>query len=179
MEVKVLSKDFLGDDSETTRHALKLDTIKRVDNLKFKIKSKPNAPKQPRAAKIGATYSKPPTILSAANAALAPERLTVAGGLSWKDEYPPLSEDEKREALKGAADVLSMFDRSLKYEVIEEAKIVQLHVIDNRDGKVVRKVPVDLVVEFIKAVKEKLDDVGSESDELYEIDEPEGLDVKA
>jgi uncharacterized FlaG/YvyC family protein len=57
-----------------------------------------------------------------------------------------------------AADLLSLFDRELKYEVLEGAGVVQLQVIDAHDGRVVRKVPADEVIKFILAMKEKIDD---------------------
>jgi uncharacterized FlaG/YvyC family protein len=57
-----------------------------------------------------------------------------------------------------AADLLSLFDRELKYEVLEDAGVVQLQVIDAHDGRVVRKVPADEVIKFILAMKEKIDD---------------------
>jgi len=45
--------------------------------------------------------------------------------------------------------------RYLKYEVIEDADIVQISVINSADGTVVRKVPPDKNVEFVKKIREK------------------------
>ena len=56
------------------------------------------------------------------------------------------------------AELLSRFDRELKYEVIEDAGVVQIQVIDARDGRVVRKIPADEVVKFIAGLREQLDD---------------------
>jgi uncharacterized FlaG/YvyC family protein len=56
------------------------------------------------------------------------------------------------------AELLSRFDRELKYEVIEDAGMVQIQVIDTRDGRVVRKIPADEVVKFIEGLREQLDD---------------------
>ena len=56
------------------------------------------------------------------------------------------------------AELLSRFDRKLKYEVLEEAGMVQIQVIDIRDGRVVRKIPADEVVKFIESLREQLDD---------------------
>jgi uncharacterized FlaG/YvyC family protein len=56
------------------------------------------------------------------------------------------------------AELLSRFDRELKYEVIEDAGVVQIQVIDGRDGRVVRKIPADEVVKFIEGLREQLDD---------------------
>ena len=54
--------------------------------------------------------------------------------------------------------MLSRFDRELKYEVIEEAGMVQIQVIDGRDGHVVRKIPADEVIRFIETLREQVDD---------------------
>ncbi|MBR1486827.1 MAG: flagellar protein FlaG [Synergistaceae bacterium] len=45
--------------------------------------------------------------------------------------------------------------RHLKYEVIEDADIVQISVINSTDGTVVRKVPPDKSVEFVRKIREK------------------------
>ncbi len=44
--------------------------------------------------------------------------------------------------------------RHLKYEVIDEAAIVQVSVINTGDGTVVRKVPPDKVVGLVKNIRE-------------------------
>ncbi|MDR1379565.1 MAG: flagellar protein FlaG [Synergistaceae bacterium] len=62
------------------------------------------------------------------------------------------------ELLEHTVDLLSIFDRELKYEILEEAGVVQIQVIDSRDGKVVRKVPADEVIKFLAALKEQIDD---------------------
>jgi uncharacterized FlaG/YvyC family protein len=56
------------------------------------------------------------------------------------------------------AELLSRFDRELKYEVLENAGVVQIQVIDARDGRVVRKIPADEVIKFIESLREQLDD---------------------
>jgi uncharacterized FlaG/YvyC family protein len=73
--------------------------------------------------------------------------------------------DEKAFDRKTLADItkltvelLTTFDRELKYEVLEESGLVQIQVIDSRDGRIVRKIPSDEVVKFIEAIKEKIDD---------------------
>ena len=47
--------------------------------------------------------------------------------------------------------------RHLRYEVITEADIVQVSVINSEDGTIIRKVPPDKVVNFAKKFKEKKD----------------------
>jgi uncharacterized FlaG/YvyC family protein len=57
-----------------------------------------------------------------------------------------------------AAERLPAFDRALKYEVLKDAGIVQIQVIDTSDGSIVRKIPADEIVRFIETLKERLDD---------------------
>ena len=69
-----------------------------------------------------------------------------------------LDRETQKQALSRTAELLSVFDRKLKYEVLEDAGIVQIQVIDANDGRVVRKIPADEVIRFIEAIKEKIDD---------------------
>ena len=43
----------------------------------------------------------------------------------------------------------------IKYDVIEDADIVQISVVKSADGTVVRKVPSDKIVNFVKELREK------------------------
>ncbi|MBR0097372.1 MAG: flagellar protein FlaG, partial [Synergistaceae bacterium] len=43
-----------------------------------------------------------------------------------------------------------------KYEVIEEADLVQIQVIDTDDGEIIRKIPADEIVELVKKLHEVL-----------------------
>jgi uncharacterized FlaG/YvyC family protein len=69
-----------------------------------------------------------------------------------------LDKETRKKALSQTVELLSIFDRELKYEVLEDAGIVQIQVIDANDGRVVRKIPADEVIKFIQAMKEKIDD---------------------
>ena len=66
--------------------------------------------------------------------------------------------DVLRDVLKRTADLLSLGDRGLKYEMVEEAGVYQLQVIDMTDGRVVRKVPPDEVLKLITYMKEQISD---------------------
>ena len=48
--------------------------------------------------------------------------------------------------------------RHLKYEVIDEAEMVQIHVIDTDDGNVVRKIPADEIIELVKQIHKTLNE---------------------
>jgi uncharacterized FlaG/YvyC family protein len=71
---------------------------------------------------------------------------------------PELDKETRQKTLSQTVELLSLFDRKLKYEVLEDVGVVQIQVIDSRDGRVVRKVPADEVIKFIQAMKEKIDD---------------------
>jgi uncharacterized FlaG/YvyC family protein len=73
-------------------------------------------------------------------------------------EAAELDQETQKKALSHTAELLSTFDRKLKYEVLEDAGIVQIQVINAHDGRVVRKIPADEVIRFIMAMKEKIDD---------------------
>ena len=67
-------------------------------------------------------------------------------------------EDVLRDVLKRTADLLSVGDRGLKFEMVEDADMYQLQVIDMSDGRVVRKIPPDEVMELITHLKEQISD---------------------
>jgi uncharacterized FlaG/YvyC family protein len=69
-----------------------------------------------------------------------------------------LDQESQKQALSQTVELLSIFDRELKYEVLEDAGVVQIQVIDANDGRIVRKIPADEVIKFILAMKEKIDD---------------------
>ena len=77
-----------------------------------------------------------------------------------------LSRDDLKAILEKTAEISKIFNskRKIKYEVIDEADLVQIQVIDTDDGKIIRKIPADEIVELVK----KLHDILSER-----------LDVKA
>jgi flagellar protein FlaG len=66
--------------------------------------------------------------------------------------------DVLRDVLKRTADLLSIGDRGLKFEMIEDAGEYQLQVIDMTDGRVVRKVPPDEVLKMVTHLKEQMSD---------------------
>jgi hypothetical protein len=95
--------------------------------------------------------------------ATAPNKADVPLPLGTAKAVEPESEtvfdrETVTDLTERTADLLSLFDRELKYEVLEDAGVVQLQVIDAHDGRVVRKVPADEVIKFILAMKEKIDD---------------------
>jgi uncharacterized FlaG/YvyC family protein len=69
-----------------------------------------------------------------------------------------LDKETQKQALSQTAGLLSLFGWELKYEVLEDAGVVQIQVIDAADGRVVRKIPADEVIKLIEAIKEKMDE---------------------
>ncbi|MDR1622665.1 MAG: flagellar protein FlaG [Synergistaceae bacterium] len=69
-----------------------------------------------------------------------------------------LEKESQKKALSRTVELLSIFGRELKYEVMEDAGVVQIQVIDAADGRVIRKIPADEVIKLIEAMKEKIDD---------------------
>lgn len=70
-----------------------------------------------------------------------------------------LAEREKsdlRELMKRTSELVSINSRNLKFEVIEDAGLVQIQVIDTTDGRIVRKIPSDEVLKLVTHIREKL-----------------------
>ena len=63
--------------------------------------------------------------------------------------------DEKADDIKAKIIDKASEMRHLKYEVIKDADIVQISVINSKDGTIIRKVPPDKVVGFVRKVREK------------------------
>ena len=114
--------------------------------IKFSTERTPRAGEEPRKALR--LESLRGAVLEQAPPASNIEAETVSG----------LDRETQKKALSRTAELLSVFDRKLKYEVLEDAGIVQIQVIDANDGRVVRKIPADEVIRFIEAIKEKIDD---------------------
>jgi uncharacterized FlaG/YvyC family protein len=93
-----------------------------------------------------------------ANEALPVETVPSPQMLQDESSVDAFDHETRSKLMERTADLLSLFDRELKYEVLEEAGVVQIQIIDGRDGKVVRKVPADEVIKFLKAIKEQIDD---------------------
>lgn len=67
-----------------------------------------------------------------------------------QDKFEDRAEEVKAKILDKASEM-----RHLKYEVMEDADIVQISVVSSADGKIIRKVPPDKIVSFVKRIREK------------------------
>ena len=77
-----------------------------------------------------------------------------------EEEQLALTKDELKEVLNKTLDVVDMLNprRHLKYEVIDEADIVQVQVVNTDDGAVVRKIPSDDIVKLVEQIRSMLAD---------------------
>ena len=64
--------------------------------------------------------------------------------------------ESRQKLLEQTDNLLTAFDRRLRFDVIEEAGILQIKVLDSRDGSVVRKIPADEVVRLVTHIRKKL-----------------------
>jgi len=82
-------------------------------------------------------------------------------GASVQDRPAGLDKEDLKDLLKRTTELVSALgpsDRHLKYEVIDEAGLVQVQVIDTSDGNIVRKIPADEIVKLVSRIRETLDD---------------------
>jgi len=70
-----------------------------------------------------------------------------------------LDKEDLKDLLRRTTDVVEALgpsNRHLKYEVIDEAGLVQVQVIDTADGNIVRKISADEIVNLISRIRETL-----------------------
>ena len=82
-----------------------------------------------------------------------------SGGAA-RDPLVDLDKEGLKDLLRRTVDLvdaLSM-NRHLKYEVIEEAGLIQVQVIDTMDGNIVRKIPADEIVKLVSRIRETLNE---------------------
>ncbi|MDR1979942.1 MAG: flagellar protein FlaG [Synergistaceae bacterium] len=100
---------------------------------------------------------------SAASEPFAPQSASGALGAKASGDAAKPKEFEEggndpREMLERAVGLALGFDRNLKFEIIKDAGILQIQVIDSSDGRVVRKIPADEVVKWVAQIKNMLSD---------------------
>jgi uncharacterized FlaG/YvyC family protein len=81
----------------------------------------------------------------------------AVGGVEAED-YVTFDRHTVEELVERTSELLSAFDRELKYEMQDEAGVVQIQVIDSRDGRIVRKIPADEVIKIIEHIRAQIDD---------------------
>ena len=75
-------------------------------------------------------------------------------------EQNGLTKDEERDLLKKTLELVDLLNprRHLEYEVIEEADLVQVQVVNTDDGTIVRKIPSDEIVKLVEQIRAILAD---------------------
>lgn len=83
--------------------------------------------------------------------------------LPVRTDTPPepqaeLNKETLKDVLERTAELVAILspDRHLKYEVIDDADLVQIQVIDTADGNIVRKIPADEIVRLVSRIRETL-----------------------
>ena len=77
-----------------------------------------------------------------------------------QDQKTGLTKDEEKDLLEKTLELVELIapKRHLEYEVIEEADIVQVHVVNTDDGTIVRKIPSDEIVKLVEQIRSMLAD---------------------
>ena len=77
-----------------------------------------------------------------------------------ENERNGLTKDEEKNLLEKTLELVDMLNpkRHLEYEVIEEADMVQVRVVNTDDGTIVRKIPSDEIVKLVEQIKAILAD---------------------
>ena len=77
-----------------------------------------------------------------------------------EEEQLALTKDELKEVLDKTLEVVDLLSprRHLEYEVIDDADMVQVQVVNTDDGSVVRKIPSDDIVKLVEQIKSMLAD---------------------
>ena len=84
-----------------------------------------------------------------------------ASGIDVRDtaaNQENIEQKDIREVLERTIELVSIGDRGIKFEMVEDADMYQIHVIDMSDGRVVRKIPPDEVLKMITHLKEQMSD---------------------
>lgn len=83
--------------------------------------------------------------------------LKLAEGRRQEQEAEPaLVKEGLASAVRKAEEMARIFDRSLRFEYVEEAGMYQVHVIDTVRDEVIRKIPPDELIRFIAYINEML-----------------------
>ena len=86
--------------------------------------------------------------------------LPAASADAFANPLDNLDKEGLKDLLKRTTDLVETMapNRHLKYEVIDEAGLVQVQVIDTMDGNIVRKIPADEIVKLVSRIRETLSD---------------------
>jgi flagellar protein FlaG len=100
---------------------------------------------QPKAFDYSSACSAPPQVRQQ-----NPEKTKA------ESEKQTASEQETLTAVRQANKLMELFNRDLRFETHSKTGIVQISVVDRKDGKVVKQIPPDSVLDMIIRIREIL-----------------------
>ena len=71
-------------------------------------------------------------------------------------EKQTVSEQDTLTAVEQANKLMELFNRDLRFETHSKTGIVQISIIDRKDGKVIKQIPPDSVLDMITRIREIL-----------------------
>ena len=71
-------------------------------------------------------------------------------------EKHTVSEQDTTDAIGQANKLMELFSRDLRFEMHNEAGIITISIVDRNDGKVIKKIPPDSVLDMIAKVKDMI-----------------------
>ena len=71
-------------------------------------------------------------------------------------EKQAVNEEDTLTAIEQANKLMELFNRDLHFETHEETGIVQISVIDKNDGKVIKQIPPDAILDMVARIKDIL-----------------------
>ena len=90
----------------------------------------------------------------------APPQVKIADSDVKKTKAEPekqaVSEQDTRDAVRQANKLMELFSRDLHFEMHKETGIVQISIIDRIEGKVIKQIPPDEVLNMIARIQEIL-----------------------
>ena len=77
-------------------------------------------------------------------------------GAQEQESELALTKEGLASAIRKAEEMARIFDRSLRFEYVQEAGMYQVHVVDTIRDEVIRKIPPDELIRFIAYINEML-----------------------
>jgi len=83
-------------------------------------------------------------------------RQSDSGKTKAESEKQTASEKEALTAIEQANKLMELFSRDLRFEMHREANIIKISIIDKNDGKVIKQIPPDSILNMIARIKDIL-----------------------
>jgi len=88
----------------------------------------------------------------------APPQVKQSDSVKTKaeSERQTASEREALTAIEQANNLMELFSRDLRFEMHKETNIIKISIIDKNDGKVIKQIPPDSILNMIAKIKDIL-----------------------